>query len=104
MYHSSNRQKIYHVINQTKRRITLCLEKQQKRKKNVTIDAAVTMQTESTSQSSLPEAGETSTTPAKKAAPSSILTLTADADVETLENKEDTIWHELQNAHRTPRS
>ena len=72
-----------------------------KTEENVTIDAAVTMQTESTSQSSLPEAGETSTTPAKKAAPSSILTLTADADVETLENKEDTIWHELQNAHRT---
>ena len=72
-----------------------------KTEENVTIDAAVTMQAESTSQSSLPEADETSTAPAKKAAPFSILTLTADADVETLENKEDTIWHELQNAYRT---
>lgn len=37
----------------------------------------------------------------KKAAPSSILTLSADSEVETQESKEDLIWHELQNAYRT---
>ena len=37
----------------------------------------------------------------KKSAPASILTLTADAEVETQETKEDIIWHELQNAYRT---
>ena len=31
----------------------------------------------------------------KKAAPSTILTLNADAEVETPESKEDTIWHEM---------
>ena len=40
-------------------------------------------------------------TPARKAAPSSILTLNADSEVETPESREDTIWHELQNAYRT---
>ncbi len=39
--------------------------------------------------------------PARKPAPSSILTLSADAEVETQESREDTIWHELQNAYRT---
>ena len=39
--------------------------------------------------------------PVKKSAPSSILTLSADAEVETQESREDTIWHELQNAYRT---
>ena len=39
--------------------------------------------------------------PVKKTAPSSILTLSADAEVETQESREDTIWHELQNAYRT---
>ncbi|WP_289805055.1 S1 RNA-binding domain-containing protein [Faecalibaculum rodentium] len=39
--------------------------------------------------------------PVKKTAPSSILTLSADAEVETPESREDTIWHELQNAYRT---
>lgn len=39
--------------------------------------------------------------PIKKTAPSSILTLNADAEVETPESREDTIWHELQNAYRT---
>jgi len=39
--------------------------------------------------------------PIKKTAPTSILTLNADTDVETPESKEDTIWHELQNAYRT---
>ena len=40
-------------------------------------------------------------TPVKKAAPSTILTLNADSEVETPESREDTIWHELQNAYRT---
>ncbi len=40
---------------------------------------------------------ETPDTPVKKTAPSSILTL----KVETPESREDTIWHELQNAYRT---
>lgn len=44
---------------------------------------------------------ETPDTPVKKTAPSSILTLSADAEVETPESREDTIWHELQNAYRT---
>ena len=39
--------------------------------------------------------------PIKKTTPSSILTLSADAEVETPESREDTIWHELQNAYRT---
>ncbi len=39
--------------------------------------------------------------PVKKAAPSTILTLNADSEVETPESREDTIWHELQNAYRT---
>ncbi len=39
--------------------------------------------------------------PVKKSAPSSILTLSADTEVETQESREDTIWHELQNAYRT---
>ena len=39
--------------------------------------------------------------PARKSAPSSILTLNADSKVETQEIREDTIWHELQNAYRT---
>lgn len=39
--------------------------------------------------------------PSKKSAPSSILTLSADTEVETQESREDTIWHELQNAYRT---
>ena len=38
---------------------------------------------------------ETPDTPVKKTAPSSILTLSADAEVETPESREDTIWHEL---------
>ncbi len=44
---------------------------------------------------------ETPNAPIKKTAPSSILTLSADAEVETQESREDTIWHELQNAYRT---
>lgn len=40
---------------------------------------------------------------AKRPVPSTILTLSADAEVETQENREDTIWHELQNAYRTHR-
>ena len=37
----------------------------------------------------------------KRPAPSSILTLTADTEIETPESREDTLWHELQNAYRT---
>lgn len=40
-------------------------------------------------------------TPARKSASSSTLTLSADTEVETQESREDTIWHELQNAYRT---
>ena len=39
--------------------------------------------------------------PVRKATPSTILTLNADSEVETPESREDTIWHELQNAYRT---
>lgn len=39
--------------------------------------------------------------PARKQASPSILTLNADSEVETQENREDIIWHELQNAYRT---
>ncbi len=39
--------------------------------------------------------------PVRKPAPSAILTLNADTEVETPESREDTIWHELQNAYRT---
>ncbi len=41
--------------------------------------------------------------PVRKPAPSAILTLNADTEVETPESREDTIWHELQNAYRTRR-
>ncbi len=41
--------------------------------------------------------------PVRKPAPSAILTLNADAEMETPESREDTIWHELQNAYRTRR-
>ena len=34
-------------------------------------------------------------------APSSILALNADAEIQTPESREDIIWHELQNAYRT---
>jgi small subunit ribosomal protein S1 len=37
----------------------------------------------------------------RKAASSTILTLNADSEVETPKSREDTIWHELQNAYRT---
>ena len=36
-----------------------------------------------------------------KPAPSSILALNADAEIQTQESREDIIWHELQNAYRT---
>lgn len=39
--------------------------------------------------------------PAKRPAPSAILTLDSDGEVETPESIEDTIWHDLQNAYRT---
>ena len=37
----------------------------------------------------------------RRQAPSSILTLSTDSEVETQESREDIIWHELQNAYRT---
>lgn len=37
----------------------------------------------------------------KKNIPAGILTINADAEVMTQENKEDVIWHEMQNAYRT---
>ena len=37
----------------------------------------------------------------EKLAPTSILTISADADIETPESIENTNWHELQNAYRT---
>lgn len=40
---------------------------------------------------------------ARKQAPTTILTLSADTEVETQESREDTLWHELQNAYRTRR-
>lgn len=39
--------------------------------------------------------------PLKPKVPSAILTLDADSEVETQESREDTLWHELQNAYRT---
>ena len=50
-------------------------------------------------RTSAPEAKQEA--PVRKAAPSTILTLNADTEVETPESREDTIWHELQNAYRT---
>ena len=47
------------------------------------------------------EPNEMEATSVKKSVPSSILTLTVDAEVETQETKEDVLWHELQNAYRT---
>lgn len=38
---------------------------------------------------------------AKRTVPSTILTLSADAEIETPESREDITWHELQNAYRT---
>lgn len=43
----------------------------------------------------------TSPAPPRRQAPSSILTLSTDSEVETPESREDIIWHELQNAYRT---
>lgn len=42
--------------------------------------------------------------PPRRQAPSSILTLSTDSEVETQESREDIIWHELQNAYRTRKS
>lgn len=36
-----------------------------------------------------------------KTTPPSILTLNADTEIETPESREETVWHELQNAYRT---
>lgn len=75
-----------------------------KPKETVTLEETKNVQTENTPEVSAPDTAlplPPATASVKKAAPTSILTLSADAEVETLESKEDTIWHELQNAYRT---
>lgn len=69
----------------------------------LTKDATINVHTENNSGNAPSAANmpESAISPVKRTAPSSILTLTADADVETPESREDTIWHELQNAYRT---
>ena len=52
-------------------------------------------------KASTPAAKPAPAAPVKKPAPATILTLNADTEVETQESREDTIWHELQNAYRT---
>lgn len=55
-----------------------------------------------TTKTNISTATETSTAEiVKRSAPSTILTLSADAEIETQESREDIIWHELQNAYRT---
>ena len=56
---------------------------------------------DNTMEQSATPADHSAPAPAKRTAPSSILTLNADTEVETLESKEDVLWHELQNAYRT---
>lgn len=71
---------------------------------NVVIETAGAINTTEppTPDVSIPASSEaTPKKAAKKAAPTSILTLSADSEVETQESKEDLIWHELQNAYRT---
>lgn len=58
------------------------------------------MATKKATETELKETMLESTT-VRKAAPSSILTIDSDAEVETPESREDLIWHELQNAYRT---
>lgn len=75
-----------------------------KPEETVTLEETKNVQTENTPEVSAPDTAlplPPATASVKKAAPTSILTLSADAKVETLESKEDTIWHELQNAYRT---
>lgn len=75
-----------------------------KPEETVTLEETKNVQTENTPEVSAPDTAlplPPATASVKKAAPTSILTLSADAEVETLESKEDTIWHELQNAYRT---
>lgn len=75
-----------------------------KPEETVTLEETKNVQTENTPEVSVPDTAlplPPATASVKKAAPTSILTLSADAEVETLESKEDTIWHELQNAYRT---
>ena len=59
------------------------------------------LNTDNTMEQSATPADHSAPAPAKRTAPSSILTLNADTEVETLESKEDVLWHELQNAYRT---
>ena len=62
-------------------------------------NAHVQPEGEATTENASNSTRKTATT--KKPAPTSILTLNADDEVETQESKEDTIWHEMQNAYRT---
>lgn len=66
--------------------------------KKETIDTILTNKTEFDAQ---PDVSATTGPIIKRPAPSSILTLNADAEIETPESREDTLWHELQNAYRT---
>lgn len=64
--------------------------------------AAAPEQTEENVQRQAPPRNRpVSPAPPRRQAPSSILTLSTDSEVETQENREDIIWHELQNAYRT---
>ena len=64
--------------------------------------AAAPEQTEENVQRQAPPRNRpASPAPARRQASPSILTLNADSEVETQENREDIIWHELQNAYRT---
>ena len=65
-------------------------------------DAGAPEQTEENIQRSAPARNRpASPAPPRRQAPSSILTLSTDSEVETQESREDIIWHELQNAYRT---
>ncbi len=64
--------------------------------------AAAPEQTEENVQRQAPPRNRpVSPAPPRRQAPSSILTLSTDSEVETQESREDIIWHELQNAYRT---
>lgn len=52
-------------------------------------------------QAPAPKPKKTPTQQTKSPAPTSILTLNADDEVETPQSREDAVWHELQNAYRT---
>ena len=71
--------------------------------KTQTSDTVLSTESGSSSESEEIRNEETSVpvTESRKPAPASILTLNADIEIETQESREDTIWHELQNAYRT---